>query len=168
MIVQEQDLGKIRETAGSQTIVFAVGTFDLLHEGHLNHLEWCAQLGDILVVAVNSDERARNKKGADRPATKQDTRLRIVDSLKAVDYTVLVEDTRADYEAPIKTARLLKPDKIGLGNDQSQEYVESWSRAFPDISVLVSSCPRITSTTEIINNLTTLPGKQPPQYEGST
>jgi cytidyltransferase-like protein len=153
MLVKESQLKRLRENHKGRVIVFAVGTFDLFHEGHLNHLKWCAGLGDILVVAVNSDERTKNRKGADRPIFGLPARLKIVDSLKIVDYTVPVEDTSAAYEAPIKTARLLGPDKIGLGNDQSEEYVESWQKAFPDIQVLVSNCPIITSTSAIIGNL---------------
>lgn len=165
MIVAEKDLGKIREANRNRTIVFAVGTFDLLHEGHLNFLEWCSQLGDMLVVAINSDKRTRNRKGPGRPALNQATRLRVVDSLKLVDYTVLVEDTRAAYAAPITTAKLLKPDIIGLGNDQSSEYVESWIEAFPNTKILINPCPKVNSTSKIIKNLINSPKKLPLQYE---
>lgn len=153
MVVKERELHKIRKKNNGRTVVFAIGTFDLLHKGHIDYLEWCSQLGDVLVVAVNSDERTKNRKGADRPVFDQAARLRIVDALKMVDYTVLVEDTRAAYEAPIKTAKLLAPDKIGIGNDQSPEYVESWQKAFLDIDVLINPCPKPISTSDIVDGL---------------
>lgn len=153
MLVTEEDLPVLRKTLYDRKIVFAIGTFDLLHDGHLDYLEWCAQLGDVLVVAVNSDQRTKNRKGPDRPIFAEATRLRIVDSLKMVDYTVLVKDARSAYEAPIKTARLLKPDQIGVGPDQSARYVESWRKAFPSIDVIVNPHPKFVSTSSVINGL---------------
>jgi D-beta-D-heptose 7-phosphate kinase/D-beta-D-heptose 1-phosphate adenosyltransferase len=153
MIVKEKDLAALREQLAGKEVVFAIGTFDIFHEGHLSHLEWCAQLGDVLVVAVNNDQRTKNRKGLKRPIFGQEARLRLIDALRMVDYAVLVEDTEAANSAPVKTAKHLRPDKIGLGSDQSSEYFQSWREAFPDIEVLVSPNPEYNSTSDIIRNL---------------
>ena len=65
--------------------VFVNGTFDLLHTGHLDLLNYAKSLGDVLVVGIDADERVKEKKGFDRPINNQVTRKTLLSNLKAVD-----------------------------------------------------------------------------------
>jgi rfaE bifunctional protein nucleotidyltransferase chain/domain len=69
-------------------VVFVAGVFDLLHPGHIRLLEQARTLGDILVVAIQSDAQARDQKGPNRPITPVAERAEIVAALQAVDAVV--------------------------------------------------------------------------------
>jgi len=88
-----------------KTLVFTNGCFDLLHAGHVRALEAARQLGDILVVGVNSDASVRHLKGNTRPIVSEMLRAELVAALKAVDYAVVFSES-----TPIETIRLLRPD----------------------------------------------------------
>jgi rfaE bifunctional protein nucleotidyltransferase chain/domain len=99
-------------------IVFANGCFDILHAGHVRYLEAAKALGDLLIVAVNSDEQARRLKGEGRPLLSQDQRAEIVSSLEAVDLVTI-------FDEPTVTDLLLalKPDIHAKGTDYTEETV---------------------------------------------
>lgn len=67
------------------TAVFVNGTFDILHRGHIELLEYAKTLGDILVVAIDTDERVAELKGPSRPINNQYDRMFMLDALRAVD-----------------------------------------------------------------------------------
>lgn len=73
-------------------VVFTNGCFDLLHPGHSRYLAEARKLGDILIVAVNSDRSVRELKGDGRPIFPQEERAEILGSLEAVDYVTIFDD----------------------------------------------------------------------------
>jgi D-glycero-beta-D-manno-heptose 1-phosphate adenylyltransferase len=73
-------------------IVFTNGCFDLLHPGHTRYLAKAKHLGDVLIVAVNSDASVRELKGADRPIVPEAERAEILAALEAVDYVTIFSD----------------------------------------------------------------------------
>ena len=77
-------------------VVCAIGVFDLLHPGHVRLLEQARASGDILVVGVQNDARAREEKGPNRPVTPAAERAEILSALAAVDFAVILNDERAD------------------------------------------------------------------------
>ena len=99
-------------------IVFANGCFDVLHVGHVRYLEAASALGDLLIVAINSDAQARRLKGAGRPLMPQDQRAEIVSALAAVDFVTV-------FEEPTVTELLLalKPDIHAKGTDYTEDTV---------------------------------------------
>jgi rfaE bifunctional protein nucleotidyltransferase chain/domain len=99
-------------------IVFCNGCFDVLHVGHVRYLEAAKALGDLLIVAVNSDEQVRKQKGEDRPLMPQDQRAEIVSALAAVDFVTI-------FEEPTVTELLLalKPDIHAKGTDYTEDTV---------------------------------------------
>ena len=99
-------------------IVFANGCFDMLHVGHVRYLEGAKALGDVLVVAVNSDEQVRKQKGEDRPLMPQDQRAEIVSALDAVDFVIIFEEPTV---AELLLA--LKPDIHAKGTDYTVDTV---------------------------------------------
>lgn len=104
------------ERLAGRTIVFTNGIFDILHVGHLQLLKQAKELGDILVVAVNSDHSARALKGPGRPINNEQDRLALVDALDMVDYAFLF-----DAETATECIRTLRPVLYIKGSDYSDE-----------------------------------------------
>lgn len=86
--------------------VFVNGTFDVLHLGHLAMLNYAKSLGDILVVAIDSDDRVRRLKGPNRPINSYIERRAMLENLKAVD-EVKIFDTDEDLINIIKTCDIM-------------------------------------------------------------
>jgi rfaE bifunctional protein nucleotidyltransferase chain/domain len=93
-------------------VVFTNGCFDLLHVGHVRYLETARELGDVLVVALNSDASVRSIKGALRPLVPQEERSEVVAALQCVGYVTVFDDPD-----PLATIRLLRPDILVKGAD---------------------------------------------------
>jgi rfaE bifunctional protein nucleotidyltransferase chain/domain/rfaE bifunctional protein kinase chain/domain len=95
-------------------IVFTNGCFDVLHRGHIAYLNQAKALGDVLVVALNSDASVSRLKGRDRPVNPATDRAAVLAALSCVDHvTVFDEDT------PSQLLRLLRPDIYAKGGDYS-------------------------------------------------
>jgi D-beta-D-heptose 7-phosphate kinase/D-beta-D-heptose 1-phosphate adenosyltransferase len=86
--------------------ILTTGTFDILHSGHLDYLEYAKSLGDYLVVHIESDEAVKRHKGNDRPVNNEEARQRLIKSLKIVDQA-FIADGEKDYE---EILRKIKPD----------------------------------------------------------
>jgi rfaE bifunctional protein nucleotidyltransferase chain/domain len=116
---EELRAGRARARAAGRKVVFTNGCFDLLHAGHVRYLEAARALGDVLIVAVNSDASVRRLgKGADRPFNDQRVRAEVVAALACVDFvTVFDEDTPAELIAA------LMPDVLVKGGDWPVETI---------------------------------------------
>jgi len=104
--------------AQGKRVVFTNGCFDLLHAGHIRFLEAARRLGDVLVVAVDSDESVRQVKGEGRPIIGEGDRLRILAALAAVDYVTVF--TSAQLPELLSS---LKPDLLTKGSNYPAEQV---------------------------------------------
>ncbi len=93
-------------------VVFTNGCFDLLHPGHIFLLEQARSLGDLLVVAVNSDSGVRALKGPDRPLAPERERAELLAALEAVDYVTLFSEP-----TPRELVARLLPDVLVKGGD---------------------------------------------------
>ena len=93
--------------------IFVNGTFDILHPGHIQLLNYAKSLGDSLTVGIDSDRRVREKKGPTRPVNSVGDRAYMLQNLKAVDY-IVVFDSDEELERCIKT---VKPDIMVVGSD---------------------------------------------------
>ena len=124
MITNLNDLAKILDGNPEKTVVLASGTFDLFHYDHLRYLQGAIRQGDILIVAVKSNKSARLK-GSNRPIIDENERMAIVDNIKGVDYTVLV-DYNEDYVL-----------QITYDNEQQRQWLNMFEQLFeqlrPDI-----------------------------------
>jgi len=78
--------------ARGDRIVFTNGCFDILHPGHARYLAEARKLGDVLIVAVNSDRSVRSLKGEGRPIFPQEERAEILAALEVVDYVTIFDD----------------------------------------------------------------------------
>jgi D-beta-D-heptose 7-phosphate kinase/D-beta-D-heptose 1-phosphate adenosyltransferase len=104
-------------TAGKR-LVFTNGVFDLLHVGHVRYLAHARELGDALVVAINSDRTVRELKGPDRPVFDQDERAEILAALRDVDYVVIFDDI-----SPRSLIAKLLPDVLVKGGDYQVDEI---------------------------------------------
>lgn len=98
--------------------VFTNGCFDLLHIGHVRYLEEARNLGDILIVAVNTDDSVRGIKGAGRPVLPENERAELAASLHCVDYVTLF-----DAPDPLALIERLLPDVLVKGADWPLERI---------------------------------------------
>jgi D-beta-D-heptose 7-phosphate kinase/D-beta-D-heptose 1-phosphate adenosyltransferase len=101
-----------------QTIVFTNGVFDILHAGHIELLRRAKELGDVLIVGVNSDRSAQRLKGKSRPINSQRDRVALVTALDPVDHVVLF-----DEDTPAKLIRMLRPHIHVKGGDYVDEVL---------------------------------------------
>ena len=109
----------IREAqAKGLRVVFANGCFDLIHVGHIRYLQDAKALGDLLVLALNSDKSVASLKGPGRPIQSQEERTEVVESLEAVDYVVILDAPSAD-----ELLLELKPDIHAKGTDYTVDTV---------------------------------------------
>ncbi len=100
---------RARWRADAKTVVFTNGCYDLLHPGHVRLLERSRSLGDVLILALNTDASVARLKGPTRPLIDQDTRARMAASLAAVDAVVLFdEDTPRELIAEVLPDILIK------------------------------------------------------------
>ena len=99
-----------------KTVISTNGCFDLLHAGHLSYLQEAAELGDILVVGINSDNSVRRLKGESRPLQNEIDRATLMAALKPVDYTIIFEE-----DDPCNLLEALKPDIHVKGGDYLPE-----------------------------------------------
>jgi D-beta-D-heptose 7-phosphate kinase/D-beta-D-heptose 1-phosphate adenosyltransferase len=99
-------------------VVFTNGCFDLIHSGHVDYLVKAKEMGDILILALNSDSSIKRIKGDKRPILQQDERAFIVSNLKAVDYV-----TFFDEDTPAKIIDELIPDILVKGADWSIDRI---------------------------------------------
>jgi rfaE bifunctional protein nucleotidyltransferase chain/domain len=97
-----------------KTVVFTNGCYDLLHPGHIRLLERCRSMGDVLILAVNSDASVRRMKGPSRPLLDQDERVEVAMALEAVDAVTLF-----DEDTPRELIAEILPDVLVKGADWS-------------------------------------------------
>ncbi len=103
---------------GVRRIVFTNGCFDILHVGHARYLTQARALGDVLLVAVNSDCSTREIKGASRPIVPQDERAEMLAALWCVDYVTIFDDV-----SPRKLIAEILPDVLVKGGDYKLDEI---------------------------------------------
>ena len=139
------------ERDAGRRIVLTNGCFDVLHRGHTAALAAAAELGDVLVVAVNSDDSIRRLKGPDRPINVAADRAAVLAALSDVDYVTIF-----DTDTPIPLLELLRPDVYTKGGDYSPEMLAEAHvvRAYGGEVQIVSYVPE-QSTTRIVDRIRT-------------
>ena len=158
-IVQHKDLEELRQAHKDKRIVFVSGVFDLIHPGHVLFFEDARRLGDVLVVQIGDDASIRQIKGPSRPFFNQHMRLKMVSSLKPVDYCLVAHETDDIPFGAIKTAFAdLKPDVYVINDDilgitERHELADKYGIK---LEVLKRTCPAQfegVSTTKLIEKI---------------
>ncbi len=131
------------------TIVLANGCFDLIHVGHIRYLEEAAAQGDILVVALNSDESVHRLKGPGRPILPEKERAEILCAFSCVDYvTVFNEDTVE------QVLLALKPHVHAKGSDYTQDTVPEKDTVHGyGGNIAITGGPKVKNTSDIIREI---------------
>ena len=130
-VFREWDLTMRRALAAERDagrrIVFTNGCFDLLHAGHVDLLKRAKELGDVLVVGLNSDSSVRELKGPGRPFMDEEDRALILDALEAVDYVVLFSEP-----TPKELVDAVRPDVLVKGEDYLDKVIVGSERVRAD------------------------------------
>ena len=113
--IQKQVL-KWREE--NKKIVFTNGCFDIIHRGHVDYLSKAKDLGDILIIGLNTDQSVRNIKGNTRPIQDENSRAIILASMQFVDAIVLFSDS-----TPYSLIKEIQPDILVKGADYKKEDI---------------------------------------------
>ena len=120
MILQREELvTRINaDRANGSRVVLANGCFDVLHVGHVRYLAGAQELGDVLVVGVNSDAQVARLKGAGRPVLPETERAEIVAALESVTYVTVFDEPTVE-----ELLLALKPDVHAKGTDYTEDSV---------------------------------------------
>lgn len=142
-----------RWKAAGKTVVFTNGCYDLLHPGHIRLLERCRSLGDVLILALNTDAGARRMKGPSRPLLDERERAELALALEAVDAVTLF-----DEETPRDLIAQVLPDVLVKGADWSHFIAGREEVEAAGGTVLAAPLEPGYSTTNIVK---TILGRQP-------
>ena len=111
------DVIKAEQQKGKK-IVFTNGCFDILHRGHVTYLNQARDLGDLLIVGINSDESVKRLKGLERPVNMLEDRAYVLSALKSVDYVIPFEE-----DTPLDLINLIMPDILVKGGDYTIDRI---------------------------------------------
>lgn len=132
-----------------EKVVLTNGVFDILHAGHVSYLANARNLGDRLIVAVNSDASTKRLKGGTRPVNSLENRMIVLSSLEAVDWVVSFEE-----DTPLRLISEVLPDLLVKGGDYKPEDIvgskQIWANG-GDVRVL--NFEKYLSTTKIIKKI---------------
>ncbi len=117
-ILSADDIAIFRKTHKDQRIVFTNGCFDILHIGHKRYLQQAAELGDILVIGLNSDNSVHRLKGQNRPINKEQERAELLSAFSFVDHIALF-----DEDTPYNLIKQIQPDILVKGGDYTPDQV---------------------------------------------
>jgi D-beta-D-heptose 7-phosphate kinase/D-beta-D-heptose 1-phosphate adenosyltransferase len=150
LLIERQSL----RDAGKK-LVFTNGVFDILHVGHVRYLQQARELGDTLVVAVNSDASVRQLKGDTRPLMNENDRAEILAALESVDYVTIFDDI-----SPRSLIAQLLPDVLVKGGDYTLDQIHGREEV-EAAGGRVTTIPFVNgaSTTEILKRLRIIPGE---------
>ena len=101
-----------------KTIVFSNGCFDILHRGHVEYLSKAADLGDILVIGLNTDSSVKRLKGPSRPVNDEKARAIVLAALEFVDAVIFFEE-----DTPYNLIKFVQPDVLVKGKDYKAEDI---------------------------------------------
>ena len=141
-----EELPKLVE--GKKTVL-ANGCFDILHVGHLRYLEGARALGEVLVVAINSDKSMRLIKDAGRPILAEDERVALISALRCVEHVVVFDEP--DVSRVLDT---LRPDIHAKGTDYTEQTVPERDQVLAyHGAVRITGDPKNHSTRGIIERI---------------
>jgi rfaE bifunctional protein nucleotidyltransferase chain/domain len=116
---REEALRRITEMRHGKKIVFTNGCFDILHPGHVDYLARARDLGDVLVLGLNTDDSVKKlEKAPGRPVNGQNARALVIAALASVDLIVLF-----DEQTPLQLITFLAPDILVKGDDYAPEQI---------------------------------------------
>ncbi len=130
-------------------VVLANGCFDLFHVGHIRYLAGAKELGDLLIVGINSDDQVRKLKGEKRPFMPENERAEIVSALRFVDFVTIFDEPTVE-----ELIRAVRPDFHAKGTDYTIDSVPEREivREYGGQTAIVGD-PKDHSSTELIEKI---------------
>ncbi|KAA6455593.1 RpiB/LacA/LacB family sugar-phosphate isomerase [Acidobacteria bacterium AB60] len=129
-------------------VVFTNGIFDILHQGHLDLLKWSRNLGDRLVVGINSDASARALKGDGRPVNSQENRKAVLQAVRFVDEVVIFEELK-----PTELIHMLRPAIVVKGGEWLAEEVRQQDEIPENVEIKIFPLVKGYSSSTIIRKI---------------
>jgi D-beta-D-heptose 7-phosphate kinase/D-beta-D-heptose 1-phosphate adenosyltransferase len=121
-ILSPKKLAALLKKRGRKKVVFTNGCFDILHAGHVTYLERARKLGDLMIVALNTDASTSRLKGPTRPINPLEDRARVIAALESVSYVTWFDD-----DTPIELITLLKPNVLVKGGDYEVKKIVGYT-----------------------------------------
>lgn len=135
-------LDRLRRKRPDAVIVFTNGCFDILHLGHARYLKEARKLGDVLIVAVNSDASVKRLKGESRPINSEEVRMAMLAELDCVDYVIMF-----DEDTPYELIKAIEPDVLVKGGDYRPEDIVGYD--------IVKTRGGLVTTIELVEGMST-------------
>ena len=143
-----KDINIFIQKNSNKKIVFTNGCFDILHPGHIHLISKAKLLGDILIVGLNSDSSVKTLKGNNRPIYKEYDRIKILCSLRDVDYVTIFND-----KTPLNLIKKIIPNVLVKGGDYNITNIIGAQFVIDNGgTVEVIKLKKGISTTKLINN----------------
>jgi len=153
--VKRRLLEELPALVAGRKVVLANGCFDILHVGHVRYLEGARKLGDVLVVAINSDRSVRALKGDDRPILSENERVALVSALRCVDHVVVFDESDVT-----RVLDVLKPSVHAKGTDYTEATVPEREQVLAyGGQVRITGDPKDHSTRDVIRRILDTYGK---------
>jgi D-glycero-beta-D-manno-heptose 1-phosphate adenylyltransferase len=147
--VKLRQLEELPALLNGKKVVLANGCFDILHVGHLRYLQSAREMGDVLVVAVNSDKSVRLIKDAGRPIMGQDERVALVSALRCVDHVTLFDEPDVS-----RVLSVIRPSVHAKGTDYTEQNVPERATVIEYGGVVrIAGDPKDHSTRDIIETI---------------
>jgi D-glycero-beta-D-manno-heptose 1-phosphate adenylyltransferase len=154
--VKRRELDELAQTLRGRNIVLANGCFDILHVGHVRYLEGARQLGDVLVVALNSDRSVTALKGPGRPILNESERVALVSALRCVDHVIVFDEPDVNHVLDV-----LRPSVHAKGTDYTEQTVPERDKVLAyGGKVKITGDAKDHSTRDVIRKIEGIYGKQ--------
>lgn len=163
-LIPSSEIGKVSATLkqNGHKVVLTQGVWDLIHEGHAQYLHKAKQLGDILIVGVDTDEVVKDRKGPTRPIVPETERVKMISHLRPVDLIVMKE-SKTDHG---KLIRDIKPDILVISESTKSNingksfFEEVYEEHSPYCKKIVNMEPQSTTSTTARIRLLTIKGAE--------
>jgi len=147
--MKRRSLEELPALVTGKKVVLANGCFDILHVGHVRYLEGARNLGDTLVVAINSDRSVKALKGESRPILNENERVALVSALRCVDHVVVF-----DEDDVTRVLNVLRPSIHAKGTDYSEATVPEREQVLAyGGQVRITGDPKDHSTRDVIRRI---------------
>jgi len=147
--MKRRSLEELPALVAGEKVVLANGCFDILHVGHVRYLEGARNLGDTLVVAINSDRSVKALKGESRPILNENERVALVSALRCVDHVVVF-----DEDDVTRVLNVLRPSIHAKGTDYSEATVPEREQVLAyGGQVRITGDPKDHSTRDVIRRI---------------
>ena len=153
--MKRRSVEELPALVAGRRVVLANGCFDILHVGHVRYLDGARQLGDTLVVAINSDRSVRALKGEGRPILNESERVALVSALRCVDHVVVFDEPDVT-----RVLNVLRPSVHAKGTDYTEETVPERNQVLAyGGQVRITGDPKDHSTRDVIRKILDTYGK---------